>query len=301
MIDIKMKTLLTVAEEKNFTRTAEKLHLTQPAISHHIRELEDELHTQILIRKKGEIIPTATGEIVISYARRIQAIYEKMDQEIHNFQNRNIKIKIGITHTAESNLTTEVISSFLQNHPGISMTIITGTAGNLYQMIENYELDFAFVDQKTKNNLNYLPLDTDYLVCVVNNESPLVQKKKITIEELRQESLILRLPSSSTRILFDATLESINESIDRFKVILEVDNIATIKELIRKKMGVSILAKSACMEEIRKNQLAVLPIENLRMERKYYFIYTDDCNYLDIVRELSRIYHKMNQDLSTES
>ncbi len=296
MIDYRINTILAVDEEKNFTKAAEKLCLTQPAVSHHIKELEEELNTQLFIRKKGDVVSTQAGEIVINYARKFQAMYDKMKQEI-NISNNKINLKIGITHTSESNKTTEVIGTFLNNHKGISMTILSDSTNNLYQMIENYELDFAIVDQKLDNNLNYLPLDTDFLVCVINNTSPLVNKKMIKIEELKKENLILRLPSSSTRMLFDASLESINESINNFNVIMELDNIATIKELIRKNMGVSILAKSACMYEVKKNKLSILPIENLSMNRIIYFVYTDNFKYLDLLNELKKLYESMNLDL----
>ncbi len=96
MIDLKVKTLLTVAEEKNFTRAAEKLNLTQPAVSHQINLLEEELNTQIFIRKKGDILPTQSGEIIINYARRINAMYNKLKDEITD-SNRHINIKLGIT------------------------------------------------------------------------------------------------------------------------------------------------------------------------------------------------------------
>ena len=80
--------------------------------------------------------------------------------------------------------------------------------------------------------------------------------------------MILRLPQSGTVNLLISSLESLNESIDEFNVILEVDNIATIKDLIRKNLGVSILPKSACMDEVRKGKLTILPIENMRMIRE---------------------------------
>lgn len=293
MIDYRIKLLLTVAEEKNFTKAAEVLCLTQPAVSHHIKELENELNTQIFIRKKGEIIPTPTGEIIINYARRIQSMYDKMREEIVDI-DRKINLRIGITHTAESNKTITVIGSFLNTHKSISMTMFSESIANLYQKVENYELDFAVVDQKQTSKLNYLLLDTDSLVCVVNPNSPLVQKKEITLEELKKENLILRLPSSSTRILFNSTLNSINESIHNFNVILELDNIATIKELVRKSIGVSILAKSTCMNEVRKNKLAILPIANLNMQRSIYFIYNDNFNHLNLLHELKSSYARMD-------
>ena len=268
MIDLKIKTLLTVAEEKNFTKAANKLNLTQPAVSHQIKELEDELQEQLFIRKKGDIIPTPIGDIVLNYARKFVAMHNKMIDDIKH--NHKINIKLGITHTAESNKITEIIGSYLINNPGISVTIITDTTNNLYKMVENYELDLAIVDNKKNIKLNYLPLDTDYLVCVVNNNSPLAKKKIVTLKELKKENLILRLDSSYTRKLFESTLESINESINSFKVILELDNIETIKDLIRKDIGVSILAKNTCMDEVNRKKLTILPIENLSMIRKNY-------------------------------
>ena len=290
MIDLKIKTLLTVAEEKNFTKAANKLNLTQPAVSHQIKELEDELQEQLFIRKKGDIIPTPIGDIVLNYARKFVAMHNKMLDDIKH--NHKINIKLGITHTAESNKITEIIGSYLINNPGLSVTIITDTTNNLYKMVENYELDLAIVDNKKNVKLNYLPLDTDYLVCVVNNNSPLAKKKIVTLKELKKESLILRLDSSYTRKLFESTLESINESINSFKIILELDNIETIKDLVRKDMGVSILAKNTCIDEVNRKKLTILPIENLSMVRKNYIIYTDYFNYIDNVKELINHYNK---------
>ena len=290
MIDLKIKTLLTVAEEKNFTKAANKLNLTQPAVSHQIKELEEELQEQLFIRKKGDIIPTPIGDIVLNYARKFVAMHNKMIDDIKH--NHKINIKLGITHTAESNKITEIIGSYLINNPGISVTIITDTTNNLYKMVENYELDLAIVDNKKNIKLNYLPLDTDYLVCVVNNNSPLAKKKIVTLKELKKENLILRLDSSYTRKLFESTLESINESINSFKVILELDNIETIKDLIRKDIGVSILAKNTCMDEVNRKKLTILPIENLSMIRKNYIIYTDYFNYIHNVKELVNHYNK---------
>ena len=290
MIDLKIKTLLTVAEEKNFTKAANKLNLTQPAVSHQIKELEDELQEQLFIRKKGDIIPTPIGDIVLNYARKFVAMHNKMLDDIKH--NHKINIKLGITHTAESNKITEIIGSYLINNPGLSVTVITDTTNNLYKMVENYELDLAIVDNKKNVKLNYLPLDTDYLVCVVNNNSPLAKKKIVTLKELKKENLILRLDSSYTRKLFESTLESINESINSFKIILELDNIETITDLVRKDMGVSILAKNTCIDEVNRKKLTILPIENLSMVRKNYIIYTDYFNYIDNVKELINHYNK---------
>lgn len=160
-------------------------------------------------------------------------------------------------------------------------------------MLENYELDIAIVEGKRlSSKLNYFMLDTDYLVCVLNNENPLARQSMVTVNELKKENMILRLPSSATRQLFESTLISINESIDDFNVALEVDNVATIKELVRKDLGVSILPKSACINDVKKGKLTVLPIENLSMMREMNIAYNKDFTHVEILNGIVQLYQR---------
>lgn len=295
MIDIKLETFLKVTEEKNFTKAAEKLSLTQPAVSHHINMLEKELGIKLFSRGKGEIKLTSGGEILLRYAKRMQAMYEKMITELNDSEKHKTSLRIGITHTAENNIMAEVLAKYSNLNSGISITIITETIKNLYDMLGNYELDMAVTDGKSTNpEFSSLMLDTDYLVCVVSNNNPLALQSMVTLSELKKERMIMRLPSSATRLLFEATLESLDDSIDNFNVILEVDNIATIKDLIRKDLGVSILAKSACMNELKKGKLTALPIENLSMVRETNIVYNKDFSHIDILKDITKIYHDIN-------
>ena len=293
MLGSKIETLLAVAEYQNFTKAAASLSLTQPAVSHHINQLEEELGVTLFVRGKGSLMLTPEGEIVLKYARRIKALYGKMETEIDNSRKQLTKVRIGITHTSESNLITEVLARCSNADNNFSITIITDTINNLYTMLDNYEIDLAIAEGTPQtSSLHSLMLDTDYLVCVMSKRHPLASRAMITLQELKKEQMILRLPTSATRILFESTLKSINESIDNFDVSIEVDNIATIKDLIRKELGVSILPQSACMNELRKGKLVALPIENLSMMRETRIIYEKDFTHMDLLEEITRIYHE---------
>lgn len=293
MLDIKLDTLLAVAETKNFTKAASLLSLTQPAVSHHISMLEEELDTPLFIRGKGEIRPTPAGEAAIRFARRFKAIYAQMQQEIRDVDRNLTHLRIGLTHTAESNIITEVLAKYSNQNSGIIITLLTDTIKNLYEKLETYELDLAFSGGRAHNpDLCSLMLDTDYLVCVMSNNNPLSSQSMVTLSELKRERMILRLPTSATRMLFESTLESLGESIREFDIILEVDNIATIKDLIRKDLGISILAKSACMDELRKGKLTALPIENLSMVRETNLVYHKDFSHVEVLKEISRLYQE---------
>lgn len=296
MLDPKIDTLLAVVETKSFTAAAGVLSLTQPAVSHHICQLEKELGTKIFIRGKGEFRLTREGEIVVRCARRLKNLYGGLLSDIADAEQKMTRIRVGITHTSESNVITEMLAKYGTHHKDVSITIITDTIKNLYDKLANYEIDMAVVEEKrVGQGFSYLMLDTDYLVCVLPNDHRLAKKSMVTLSELKNEQMILRLPSSATRMLFEATLTSIGESINNFNVSLEVDNIATIKDLIRKDLGISILPKSACQDELRKGKITALPIENLSMLREVSFVYNRDFFHTEILHDLIKIYHELDR------
>ena len=117
----------------------------------------------------------------------------------------------------------------------------------------------------------------------------------VKINDIKKEKMILRLPDSGTRNLFVAHLESLNMSIDEFNLILEVDNIATIKDLVQRNLGISILARSACLSDIRKRKLTALPIENLSMTRETSILYHRDFNHTSILKDITKIYNETSK------
>lgn len=299
MLDPKLDTLLLVAEKKNFTRAAQALSLTQPAVSHHISQLEQELGVRLFVRGNGDLMLTPEGETVLRYVRRMKALEKKMAEELQEAGRRLTRLRIGITHTAESSIVAEVLARYTNENPGISITIVTDNINNLYDMLENFELDLAVVEgRSTRPELSALMLDTDYLVCVLANTHPLSHSSMITLDEIRQEKLILRLPNSETRVRFESALAAIGESIADFQVILEVDNVATIKDLIRKNLGISILARSACMDELRKGKLTALPIENLSMARETNLVYHRDFAHKETLQDILALYKKQLREYS---
>lgn len=295
MLDVKLDSLLAVAEYKNFTKAAQALSLTQPAVSHHISQLEKEYGAKLFTRTNGEFKPTQEGEIAIKYARRLKALHQKMLSKIEDEKQHASKFRIGITHTSENNTITEILAKYVDKYSNTSITIITDSINNLYDMLENYEIDIAVVEGKRlSNKLNYFMVDTDYLVCVLSNDNPLSKNSMVTLNELKKENMILRLPSSSTRQLFEASLLGIGETIENFNVSLEVDNVATIKNLVKKDLGVSILPRSACLSDMRKGKLTVLPIENLTMMREMNIAYNKDFTHMETLKRIVEMYQTKN-------
>ena len=294
MINARLHTLLEVYKQGSITKAAATLNLTQPAVSQHIRYLEDEYKVKLFLRGDRELKITEDGEILVKYAKRINALEQNLKIALKD-RKKNIRhLNIGITQSLETWLSTTLLAEYCNENPKTHVTIISDTIQNLYQKLKTYEVDVILIDGKiSDSNFNSILLDTDYLVLAVGNDNPLSKKSVVTLDELKKENLILRLPGAGTRTFFEANLSSNNQSIDDFNVILEVDNIAIIKELVKNNFGVSVLAHNTCLSELKKNKFSAIPVENLSITREINLIYHRDFEYPDILDEITRLYRKV--------
>ncbi len=301
MIDSRLISLLAVYETGSFTRAAERLSLSQPAVSQHIRQLENELRVHIFERGHGALHLTREGDIIVKYARRMQALSNNLSEALATERTQVTSLTVGITHTAESNAIAETLARYVSLRERMSIKMITGSVSELFEALKNYELDMAIVEGAPSDpRFHSVMLDTDCLILAVAPEHPLARHTMVTIDELKREKLILRLPDSGTRNLFISALESHNLHLNDFNVVLEIDNIATIKDLIRRGFGVSVLARSACMDELGKKKMVALPIENLTMMRDINLVYSRDFDHPELLRDIVRCYNELSRVASDQ-
>ena len=294
LIDQKLISFMKIVDTNSFTKAADALALTQPAVSQHIHNLEEELGVKLFIRNHNQLRLTANGEIVDKYARRLLAISNNLIQSLKDEKENVSSLSVGITHSVESSQIVEALAEYSNQSKGLTIKVVTDTVENLHKMIRNFELDFLIINGKLKDSkLNYMTMDTDCLVLAVSPTHRLAAQNTVTLEELKKEKLILRLPTSNTISLFDQALNQNNLSVSDFDVVLEMDNIATIKDLIRQNFGVSVLSKSACMDEIRKGKLIGLPIENLSLIRDINIIYPKDYENLQTIQDIVELYNRL--------
>ncbi|MEG2002584.1 MAG: LysR family transcriptional regulator, partial [Clostridia bacterium] len=191
MIDSKLATLITLCEVKNYTKTAEIMSLTQPAVSHQIQLLEDEYNIKIFNRDGKKLILTQEGKVLLKFANRIQAMYQNLAQAIIDSKKNIRRISVGITHSAASTIIPEVLATYSAKKEDVTINILVDDINIIYTNLKNYKIDLAIIDGiTTSEKINSILLDTDYLVCIVPNSSPLAKKPVIQIDEIKREKLI---------------------------------------------------------------------------------------------------------------
>ena len=301
MLDTKLRTLLSLAETKNYTETAKELNLTQPAISHHIRQLEEEFHTHLFIRVKNKIKMTPECEILLKYARRINALYDNAQAEFEACTSNIRHLTIGITQTVGEVSMPQIIAIYCNEHPNTQVTVVTDTIKNISSQMKLYKLDIAVVEGDMKAQ-DYVPvlLDTDSLCVIVSPRHPLASRSSITFDDIRGEKFILRSKRSGTRMLFANYLSQYNENIRNLNVSIEIDDVSVIRELVSLNMGISIVARSACVEDVRAGRLAALDFADADMTRDINMLCHKDFAHPEILEDFREIYHRLYHVGGTE-
>ncbi|MEG1857895.1 MAG: LysR family transcriptional regulator [Pseudoflavonifractor sp.] len=291
MLNTKVDTLLAVADLLNYTKAAQALSLTQPAVSQHIHQLESDYGVTIFRRGEKPLALTKEGEILVQYARKFKNLHDRMLEQIEDERRRRSQISIGMTTTSLSSNLVDLLANFEKQTDCEKVQIRTSDAQTLFDMLRNYNLDLAIMEGSVPETDFYcLPIDSDQLFAVVSPLNPLAHRSAVTLEELKHQKLILRGKPSGTRTLWENQLRSLFEAIDSFNVIMELDSNEAIKLLVQKNLGVSILSERSCRGEVEAEQLVLLPIENKRMMREVNLVCLKDSEQIASAKILKKMY-----------
>ncbi|HAH63424.1 MAG TPA: LysR family transcriptional regulator [Treponema sp.] len=291
MVDQKIITLLTLAKTGNYTKAADILCITQPAVSHQIRLLEAQYGIKIFTKGRKGLKTTPEGDILLEYARKAVSLSERVKQAIEDSRNCIQRFTVGVTPTLGESIVSQIFAPYCREHPEAHIAIVTHNLKKIGNMLKLDELDWAIVDGTIPGDeYASVLLDTDYLCLVVSPMHRFAKMKTVSLSELKKEKLIMRSPNTGTRTLFENHLLSRSEDIRNFNIIIEIDNITTIKELVSSNLGVSIIAHSACKAEEASGTLVVVPIQNLTMIREINCIFRKDSRHMEILEDIDKIY-----------
>ena len=292
MIDPKTKTLLALVEIGNYTKTAQSLSLTQPAVSHHIRQLEEEFGIKIFYSGKKTLSLTPEGEVLLKYAKRQAAIEQKLLHALDDIKNSVRRYNVGTTATVGEYVVSQLFITYCSDHPGIHINIVTDNLNSILGKLQSYELDWAIVDGRVvAEGINSIQLGSDYLCLVVSPMHPFAKRRSVSLAELKNERFILRSPNAGTRALFEKYLLEHSEDIRNFNILIEIDNINTIKELVYSNLGITVMSHSACRDEEASGRLVTVPVVNFNVTRDINIIYHHSFEHIEMLGEIRRIYN----------
>ena len=273
MLDYRVETFLTLCETGNYTKTAEILNMTQPAVSQHIQFLENYYQVALISGKGKNFSLTEEGKALQEYIRTLKANSERILPLLHRIKNQVKPLNFGATLTIGEYTIPPILCQIFKEDPEINISMFVENTHVLHKMLWQGEIDFALLEGHFNHNqFEYKLLSNETFIGVCSPENK-IASKTTDLEELLEENLILREPGSGTRDILEQALYNQNLSIKDFKRIIEIGNMNAIKKMCHQNIGITFMYREAVKKEISKGYLKEIPIQNFNIIHPFNFVY----------------------------
>ena len=287
MLDFRMETFLAVCQFMNFTRASEKLNITQPAVSQHIRFLEKHYNTKLFRYEGKKLILTGAGEILRNASLTMKHDEISMQSEMQKSEE-GTEIRFGATRTVGDMLMGNILEKYLREYPDADIHMVVENTQELLKRLDDGRIDFALVEGFfKKSEYDYQKYSEENYIAVCSPDHPF-RKKTASIEDLFGERLLLREEGSGTREVLERYLDSQNLSTADFERTMEAGSLHTIKELTKSGCGITFLYEVAVREELRSGTLIRIPLKDFQVTHEFTFIWRRGSIYADRYREIFR-------------
>jgi DNA-binding transcriptional LysR family regulator len=264
MADRRLQVFHTVARVMSFTKAAEILHMTQPAVTFQIKQLEDFFNTRLFDRTHNKITLTEAGKSVYKYAEQILELYARMADDIRELTGTvSGSLVVGASTTIAEYLLPKLLGGFKQNFPEVSIRLQVGNTENIVAMVENNIVDLGIVEAPVYNkNLEVKACRMDEMLVITAPDHPLAKSKVIKAEQLTTHPFILREEGSGSRSVIDDYLRK-NAGINflDMNIIMEMGSPEALKMAVEGGVGIAITSRATISKELQLGTLSAIPLD----------------------------------------
>lgn len=266
--------LQTIATEKNFTKAADLLYLSQPSVSKHIQRLEKNLNVNLIRREKNKIFLTAHGKILLQYSERIVYLSQECCRVFIDFKkNERSTFTIGVTPTIEKYLLPKAMELFVKTYPQIDLKIERNSIRRITRKIRNSKIELGLVNPQILNEFQkqgfIQPFINDEIRLIVPKSHFLVSKGFFNPKDLYSLHFITLNSNLKFRKLMDDSLLQNQIETNRFKIILELNSIESVQIAVSLGLGVAFLFSSMIEKERKLKTIQILKIESITQKQPF--------------------------------
>ncbi len=274
MLNIKLVTFITVANTKNFTKAADLLNITQPAVSQHINGLEEYYQVKLFYKNGKSMDLTEEGIVLYKYALEMQRLSKIMKAALDNKTAIIKKYYVGATLTIGGYVLPKIIGEYRKSQENQDIILYVENTEAVMKRLFDGDIHLGVIEGPfDKGKVNYQKFKDDELVLAVSPFHDFAARASVTIEEVLKERLILREKGSGTRKVFEDRLIKEGYSLEDENIYMEIGNITALISLVESNLGCTIISQEAIKPSLQANTLKIVPIDNFQVMREFNFVY----------------------------
>ena len=283
-----------VVEEGSFSKAAERVYRTQPAVSIAIRRLEEEIGAPLFERSQKTPALTDVGQVIYDYAKQILSL---RDQALDGVAEMKLlkrgRVRIGANESTSHYLLPQIILDYLKRHPQVKVEIFGHSSDHLPREVLDGKVDFALMAfDPVDSDLKSFPVLKDELVLIMHPDHPLAKRAAVTVEELGKESFVAHNVKTGSR---QRVIEVFAQHRTPLNITLELATIETIKRFVQLKIGLGFVPRMCVAEELERGSLAAVPVQDLTYERTLWVTHRREMTFshaaeafLELLREQAK-------------
>ncbi len=269
MLDPRWNTFLVLCETMNYTRAAERLCLTQPAVTHHIHYLEEHYGCRLFSYEGKVLRLTEAGLRLREFTRSMAYNSQKIEEAMA--EDAPISLRVGTSKTIGEYVVAPKVEHFLRAHPEANFSLLVDNTQVLLRALEEGQLDFVLVEgffERSRYETQLFRREAFFGVCTPGHR---LAGRSVPVDELRGERLILREVGSGTRAIFEDALRRLNCTLDSFESVVTISEFEAIKSLVADGLGISFLYAPVVEKELAQGKLARFELADAPMSGAFYF------------------------------
>ena len=274
MADRRLQVFHAVAKQLSFTKAAEVLFMTQPAVTFQIKQLEEHFNTRLFDRGHGKISLTPAGEVVLEYAERILGLSSEMDVRLTEMTGEvSGSLMVGASTTIAEFMLPRVMGEFKSLYPNVRARLVVANSETIETRVTEHTIDIGFIESLSHQpNLQCENCCEDELVVICNPKFPLAKAKEVSPKMLTEHPYVSREPGSGTREVTDAYLREHGIDADQMKLVMELGSPVALNGVVETGLGFAIASRASIGAAQRLGDLLAIPLKP-RLHRTLSMVY----------------------------
>lgn len=299
-MDHRIETFLAVVQHQSYTKAAEELHITQPAVSQHIRHLEKKYGVKLFLLEGKRLRLTEEGRLLARTMKRIRNDERAMERRMHLAESGRRRMVFGVTKTIGEFVILDAVAAFVKHHPETDILMVSGNTQELLAAIDEGEIDFALVEGYFDKNRYASEFFREDTFIAAAGKDYVFRGKGEGLEELLKERLIVREPGSGTREILERYLAFFGLSPEDFEHTIETGQMRAVIGLLERGAGISFLYRIAVERELAAGSIRELPLGTNPLTHRFMFVWQRDSVFREEYLALSREFKTLSEDETLE-